>query len=102
MSQKKVYLAVDLGAGSGRVLAGEFDGTRIELRELNRFENIGLELPSGVHCNITALYQNILHGLRIAAILMVIRLSALASTPGCRLRTLRQRRPFTRPPLQLP
>ena len=67
MSQKKVYLAVDLGAGSGRVLAGEFDGTRIELHELNRFDNIGLELPSGVHCNITALYQNILHGLRIAA-----------------------------------
>ncbi len=67
MSQKKVYLAVDLGAGSGRVLAGEFDGVRIELHELNRFENIGLELPSGVHCNLTALYQDILEGLRIAA-----------------------------------
>ena len=31
MSQNKVYIAVDLGAGSGRVLAGEFDGKRIEL-----------------------------------------------------------------------
>ncbi|CAA6679136.1 MULTISPECIES: rhamnulokinase family protein [unclassified Lentimonas] len=67
MSQNKVYLAVDLGAGSGRVLAGEFDGNRIELHELNRFDNIGLQLPSGVHCNITLLYQNILEGLRIAA-----------------------------------
>ena len=67
MSQNKVYLAVDLGAGSGRVLAGEFDGNRIELHELNRFENIGLQLPSGVHCNITLLYQKILEGLRIAA-----------------------------------
>lgn len=67
MSQKKVYLAVDLGAGSGRVLAGEFDGTRIELHELNRFDNIGLQLPSGVHCNIPLLYQNVLDGLRIAA-----------------------------------
>lgn len=67
MSQNKVYLAVDLGAGSGRVLAGEFDGNRIELHELNRFDNIGLELPSGVHCNITSLYQSILDGLRIAA-----------------------------------
>jgi sugar (pentulose or hexulose) kinase len=67
MSQNKVYLAVDLGAGSGRVLAGEFDGNRIELHELNRFENIGLELPSGSHCNVPSLYQNILDGLRIAA-----------------------------------
>ena len=60
MSQNKVYLAVDLGAGSGRVLAGEFDGNRIELHELNRFDNIGLQLPSGVHCNITLIYQHIL------------------------------------------
>jgi rhamnulokinase len=67
MSQNKIYLAVDLGAGSGRVLAGEFDGNRIELRELNRFDNIGLQLPSGLHCNITQLYQNVLEGLRIAA-----------------------------------
>jgi rhamnulokinase len=67
MSQNKIYLAVDLGAGSGRVLAGEFDGNRIELHELNRFDNIGLQLPSGVHCNIPQLYQNILEGLRIAA-----------------------------------
>ncbi len=67
MNQKKIYLAVDLGAGSGRVLAGEFDGNRIELHELNRFDNTPVELPSGWHWNITALYQNILDGLKIAA-----------------------------------
>ncbi|WP_269522842.1 rhamnulokinase [Coraliomargarita parva] len=67
MSQKKVYLAVDLGAGSGRVLAGEYDGTRIELHELNRFDNTPVELPSGWHWNLPALYQNILDGLKIAA-----------------------------------
>ena len=67
MSQNKVYLAVDLGAGSGRVLAGEFDGKRIELHELNRFENTPVELPSGWHWNITSLYQNILQGLKKAA-----------------------------------
>jgi sugar (pentulose or hexulose) kinase len=67
MSQIKVYLAIDLGAGSGRVVAGEFDGRHIELHELNRFENVGLELPTGSHCNLPALYQNILDGLRIAA-----------------------------------
>lgn len=67
MSEKKIYLAVDLGAGSGRVLAGEFDGKRIELHELNRFENKPVELPDGWHWNITALYQNILDGLKAAA-----------------------------------
>lgn len=67
MSQNKIYLAVDLGAGSGRVLAGEFDGTRIELHELNRFENTPIQLPSGWHWNITHLHQNILNGLKIAS-----------------------------------
>ena len=67
MSQNKIYLAIDLGAGSGRVLAGEFDGTRIELHELNRFNNTPVQLPSGWHWNITALYQNILEGLKKAA-----------------------------------
>lgn len=67
MSEKKVYLAVDLGAGSGRVLAGEFDGQRIELHELNRFENLPVELPDGWHWNTVGLYQSILEGLRIAA-----------------------------------
>lgn len=67
MIQKKVYLAIDLGAGSGRVLAGEFDGRRIELHEINRFENTPVQLPSGWHWNITALYESILEGLKAAA-----------------------------------
>jgi rhamnulokinase len=67
MSQNKIYLAIDLGAGSGRVLAGEFDGTRIELHELNRFDNTPVQLPSGWHWNIAALYQSILEGLKKAA-----------------------------------
>lgn len=67
MNQNKTYLAIDLGASSGRVLAGSFDGTRIELNELNRFENIPVKLPSGLHWNITSLYQAIVEGLEKAA-----------------------------------
>lgn len=67
MSEKKIYLAVDLGGGSGRVLAGEFDGQRIELHELNRFENRPLELPDGRHWNVTGIYLDILDGLKNAA-----------------------------------
>ena len=51
---------------SGRVIAGEFDGQRIELHEINRFDNTPVELPSGWHWNLTALYQNILDGIQLA------------------------------------
>ncbi|MEY2725217.1 MAG: Rhamnulokinase, partial [Planctomycetota bacterium] len=36
---QKTYLAVDLGAESGRVMAGQFDGRKISLNELHRFGN---------------------------------------------------------------
>ena len=67
MNQKKVYLAVDLGAASGRILAGEFDGRRIELHDVNRFANTPIRLPTGWHWSITELYQNIIEGLKLAA-----------------------------------
>ena len=67
MNQKKVYLAVDLGAASGRILAGEFDGRRIELHDVNRFDNTPIRLPTGWHWSITELYQNIIEGLKLAA-----------------------------------
>ena len=38
---QQVYLAVDIGGSSGRVVAGEFDGRRIALEEVYRFENGG-------------------------------------------------------------
>lgn len=67
MSSSKIYLAVDLGSGSGRVLAGEFDGHRIELHEIHRFENNPVNLPNGRHWNTTSLYHEIIKGLKKAA-----------------------------------
>ena len=67
MFQKKVYLAVDLGAASGRVLAAVFDGLRIELHEVNRFDNVPVNLPTGWHWSITELYKNVIEGLKLAA-----------------------------------
>ena len=31
MEAKKSYLAIDMGASSGRLVVGHFDGTKIEL-----------------------------------------------------------------------
>ena len=67
MKNKSVYLAVDLGAGSGRVIAGEFDGVSIYLNEIVRFENSPIELSTGCHWDIHCLYANILDGIYSAA-----------------------------------
>ena len=35
----KHYFAADLGASNGRTILGRFDGDRLTLEEINRFEN---------------------------------------------------------------
>lgn len=63
---KKVFLAVDLGAGSGRVMAAKTDFTKIYLEEVHRFDNPGTDLPGGSFWNVIGLYREILEGLRRA------------------------------------
>ena len=62
----KTFIAVDLGAGSGRVIAATTDLSKIELEELHRFDNPGTDLPGGSFWNIIGLYREILEGLRRA------------------------------------
>jgi len=50
------YLALDLGAESGRALVGAFDGDRLALDEAHRFPNRPVRLPSGLHWDVLALY----------------------------------------------
>jgi sugar (pentulose or hexulose) kinase len=66
MTSGKVFLAVDLGAGSGRVMAAKVDSTRLELEEIHRFDNPGTDLPGGSFWNIIGLYREIIEGLRRA------------------------------------
>src|SRR6188768_2426272 len=63
----KVYLAVDLGASGGRVLAGLFDGERLTLEEVHRFENGGVHVGPRMYWNVLALWSQIQTGLRAAA-----------------------------------
>lgn len=66
MTDEKVFIAVDLGAGSGRVIAAKTDFFKLELEEVHRFDNWGTDLPGGSFWNIIGLYREILEGLRRA------------------------------------
>lgn len=59
----KVYLAVDIGAGSGRVIAGRYDGRRLTTEGVHRFANRGVHLPTGWHWNLPQLFAEIVAGI---------------------------------------
>jgi len=62
----RVFIAVDLGAGSGRVIAAITDLQTLALEEIHRFDNPGTDLPGGAFWNLIGLYREILRGLRRA------------------------------------
>ena len=66
ISAEKTFIAVDLGAGSGRVIAATTDFQTLRLEEIHRFDNPGTDLPGGSFWNILGLYREILEGLRRA------------------------------------
>lgn len=64
---EKTYLAVDLGAESGRVMAGHFDGKKIRLEQQHRFSNGPVNLGDTLRWNLVGLWSEIRNGLREAA-----------------------------------
>src|SRR4051812_43916539 len=53
------FAAVDLGAESGRVVRGRFDGERGALSVEHRFENRPVRLPDGLRWNLLALFTEV-------------------------------------------
>lgn len=64
--QENVRIAIDLGASSGRVIAGIIEDGSLRLHEIHRFENPAIELPSGLHWNLLGLFHEIVTGLKTA------------------------------------
>ncbi len=60
---RSTYLAVDLGASSGRVVAGEVTQDGIGMRMVHRFPNHPVALPDGLHWDVLGIFREILHGL---------------------------------------
>ena len=59
------YLAVDLGAESGRVILGSLSGDRLQLKEIHRFQNGGVRLGESLHWDILNLWREIKRGLSL-------------------------------------
>jgi rhamnulokinase len=64
---EKCFLAVDLGAESGRVIAGLFDGRQVRLEELHRFANGPVSVADTLRWDVLRLWAEIQTGLGKAA-----------------------------------
>ena len=67
MAGQTTFLAMDLGAESGRAVAGKFDGERVKLEEIHRFPNVPVRLPDGLHWDALRIVREVKEGLAKAA-----------------------------------
>ncbi len=59
------FLAIDLGAESGRAMLGTLDSGKLALEELHRFPNTPVRLPTGLYWDTLRLFHEIRHALAI-------------------------------------
>ena len=57
------FLAIDIGASSGRVMAGTWDGALFELTELHRFPNGPVQVMGHLHWDVLRLWHEIRSGI---------------------------------------
>ncbi len=67
MARTRRYLAVDLGASSGRVVLGEWDGSRFALSEIHRFPNGPVRIQDGLYSDVLGLWREINEGIARAS-----------------------------------
>ena len=63
MAKKRNLMAFDLGASNGRAILGQFDGEKITMRELHRFENNYIEMNGVFYWDTPYLYNQLKQGL---------------------------------------
>ena len=60
------YVAIDIGAESGRAIVGELNDGKLTLKETHRFQNGGVRVGNSLYWDILGLWREIKNGLRIA------------------------------------
>src|ERR1035438_8091381 len=64
--KQQAYLAIDLGAESGRVMAGIWNGNQLRLEEIHRFTNGPVAVGGTIRWDVLRLWSEIQHGLALA------------------------------------
>lgn len=67
MSQARNYLAIDLGAESGRAIVGSLVDGKLTLSETHRFINGPVRINDGVHWDVLRLWSDIKTGIGISS-----------------------------------
>ena len=63
MAKIRNMIAFDLGASNGRAILGQFDGEKITMKELHRFENNYIEMNGVYYWDTPYLYNQLKQGL---------------------------------------
>jgi rhamnulokinase len=79
----KHFLAVDLGATSGRTVLAAFDGEKIDMSELTRFRNPMIPMGGHLFWDIAGLYNEILLSLKKLSSMGIVPDSIGIDTWGC-------------------
>ncbi len=61
------YIAIDIGAASGRVVVGIFDDGTIKLEEVHRFGNSPVQVSGHLHWDVLHLFDEVKRGLSLVA-----------------------------------
>ena len=61
--KSQLFCAVDLGAESGRVVSGRFDGEKLDLEPVHRFPNVPVRAPDTLYWDVLRLWSDISDGL---------------------------------------
>jgi rhamnulokinase/L-fuculokinase len=64
---KKQYLVADIGASNGRISRGCFDGNKLDLELVHRFENIPVTAGKHLYWDYFYIYREIKNGIKKAA-----------------------------------
>jgi rhamnulokinase len=67
MTNMHNYLAIDLGAESGRTIVGSLEDDHLTLAETHRFANGPVRLPDGLHWDVLRLWSEIKTGIGISS-----------------------------------
>ncbi|WP_070001021.1 rhamnulokinase [Cellulosilyticum sp. I15G10I2] len=74
---KKAYIAIDLGASSGRLILGSMEENQLKLEEIHRFPNEPVYLGDTFYWDFMRIFHEIKQGLKKAAKLSDIEITSI-------------------------